>query len=334
MEVYEMIEDQGRRGVETSFFELDDMLNGLQNGEMIIVAARPSMGKAQPLDAGVLTTSGFKRMGDLRLGDQLASVDGDSSQVTGIYPQGQRQVYRMTFADGRSTECCAEHLWRVHCRQWPEPRVLSTARVIELFNASDIETACGSRHSRAISARTSFPLDPWLLGSPGRWDDLGGRIRLSTADEQVLERFRRKWRGNRRHTRRQLRLPHHPARRRDRAGFRASIPIHSSRLAAIGPVEHSAETKFIPPAYQTASTNRACVSSRDCSTLMAGSKGSARCASVQAVSVSPAMLSNSFARSVEPPAISPSVRVTPTSAKSGAASSRMFATSSSPIRPD
>src|SRR2546423_10228578 len=45
MEVYEMLEEKGRRGIATSFFELDDMLNGLQNGEMIIVAARPSMGK-------------------------------------------------------------------------------------------------------------------------------------------------------------------------------------------------------------------------------------------------------------------------------------------------
>ncbi len=31
--------------METGFFELDDMINGLQNGEMIIIAARPSMGK-------------------------------------------------------------------------------------------------------------------------------------------------------------------------------------------------------------------------------------------------------------------------------------------------
>lgn len=44
-EVFEMIESRGQRGVETGFFELDDMMNGLQNGEMIIVAARPSMGK-------------------------------------------------------------------------------------------------------------------------------------------------------------------------------------------------------------------------------------------------------------------------------------------------
>ncbi|MGN6724520.1 MAG: replicative DNA helicase, partial [Tepidisphaeraceae bacterium] len=45
MEVYEMLEGSGRRGLETGFYELDDMLNGLQPGEMIIVAARPSMGK-------------------------------------------------------------------------------------------------------------------------------------------------------------------------------------------------------------------------------------------------------------------------------------------------
>src|SRR4051812_134638 len=44
-EVFEMIENRGQRGLETSFLELDDMLNGLQKGEMIIVAARPSMGK-------------------------------------------------------------------------------------------------------------------------------------------------------------------------------------------------------------------------------------------------------------------------------------------------
>ncbi len=44
-EVFEMLAERGQRGIETGFIELDDMMNGLQNGEMIIVAARPSMGK-------------------------------------------------------------------------------------------------------------------------------------------------------------------------------------------------------------------------------------------------------------------------------------------------
>jgi replicative DNA helicase len=47
-EVYEQLEaSEGRliTGTETGFYELDEMTNGLQKGEMIIIAARPSMGK-------------------------------------------------------------------------------------------------------------------------------------------------------------------------------------------------------------------------------------------------------------------------------------------------
>ena len=44
-EVWEMITGAGQRGVMTQFHDLDEMLNGLQKGEMIIMAARPSMGK-------------------------------------------------------------------------------------------------------------------------------------------------------------------------------------------------------------------------------------------------------------------------------------------------
>ncbi len=47
-QTYERLEAEDGRlltGIETGFFELDEMTNGLQKGEMIIVAARPSMGK-------------------------------------------------------------------------------------------------------------------------------------------------------------------------------------------------------------------------------------------------------------------------------------------------
>src|SRR5688500_1532138 len=191
-EVFEMIENRGHSGLMTGFFEFDDMMNGLQNGELIIVAARPSMGKAQPLDAKVLTSDGFKRMAHLRVGDALASVDGEPSRVEGIYPQGSRQVYRVTFADGRSTECCAEHLWRVHFRQWEEPRVLSTARVIELLqrkryrNRLWVETFAG-----AFGTDENLPLDPWLLGVLLGDGSLGGSsLRFSTGSEEMLHRVK------------------------------------------------------------------------------------------------------------------------------------------------
>ncbi len=189
MQVYEMLEGSGRRGLPTGFYELDDMLNGLQGGEMIIVAARPSMGKAQPLDAKVLTATGFKPMGDLHIGDALASIDGQPSFVAGIYPQGTRQVYRITLADGRSTECCAEHLWRVHFRQWEAPRVLSTAKIMQMLlreryrNRLWIESFGGE-----FGTDESLPVDPWLLGVLLGDGSMGGTsLRFSTGGPEILQ---------------------------------------------------------------------------------------------------------------------------------------------------
>src|SRR4030095_14963861 len=59
-------------GVATGFSDLDKETAGLQPGDLVIVAGRPSMGKAQPLDAKVLATDGWKRMGDVQVGDALA----------------------------------------------------------------------------------------------------------------------------------------------------------------------------------------------------------------------------------------------------------------------
>src|SRR6184192_1489248 len=153
-------------GIATGFEKLDLETSGLQPSDFIIIAGRPSMGKAQPLDAGVKTLMGWKRMGDLRLGDELASVDGRRSLVSGIFPQGARPIYRVTFSDGRSTECTAEHLWRVHYRSWPEARTLSTDRVAEMLRAKRYQNRLWVEAPSGHWGHTEpLPLDPWLLGA-------------------------------------------------------------------------------------------------------------------------------------------------------------------------
>jgi phosphate starvation-inducible protein PhoH and related proteins len=70
-------------------------------------------GRAQPVDERVLTPTGFRPIGELRVGDLVISSDGNPTPVLGVYPQGRKQVYRLTTQDGASTRCCAEHLWHV-----------------------------------------------------------------------------------------------------------------------------------------------------------------------------------------------------------------------------
>lgn len=113
--------------------------------------------EAQPLDALVLTPQGFGRMGDVRVGDRLASIDGRENIVLAIHPQGSKQVYRVTFSDGSSTECCADHLWRIHYTGWQELwRIVDTRKVMQMLamdryrNRLSVEVSRGSlvRRSR------------------------------------------------------------------------------------------------------------------------------------------------------------------------------------------
>ncbi len=178
-------------GVATGFEKLDLETSGFQPSDFIIIAGRPSMGKAQPLDAKVRTTTGWTRMGDLRLGDELASIDGRRSLVSGIFPQGVRPVYRVTFSDGRSTTCTGEHLWRVYYRGWPEPRVLETDHIAALLRKVRY------RHRLWIDAPNgefghsqTLPVDPYVLGALlGDGTLSGNSLRFSTARQEMLDRI-------------------------------------------------------------------------------------------------------------------------------------------------
>ncbi|MEU4803525.1 helicase-related protein [Actinosynnema sp. NPDC023587] len=82
-------------------------MNRLLQGEV-------GSGKAQPLDALVLTPGGFVAMGDLRVGDEVITRDGTPTEVTGVFPQGEREVFRVVLSDGKAVECDLEHLWATH----------------------------------------------------------------------------------------------------------------------------------------------------------------------------------------------------------------------------
>lgn len=78
-----------------------------------IVALQQGLGKAQPLSSVIYTPSGPKLLEDIGLGDYVIGMDGLKKIVRGIYPQGVKKIFEVTFSDGYCTRCCEDHLWSI-----------------------------------------------------------------------------------------------------------------------------------------------------------------------------------------------------------------------------
>src|SRR5438128_6158787 len=91
-------------------------------------------GRAQTLDSLLMTPTGWRRMGDIQVGDMVIGSDGKTTEVLGVYPQGKKPVYRLTMTDGSSAVACAEHLWQVKTmedkRRDKPARILQTQEML------------------------------------------------------------------------------------------------------------------------------------------------------------------------------------------------------------
>jgi replicative DNA helicase len=240
------------RGIPTGFKDLDNVLAGFQRSDLIILAARPSMGKAQPLDANILTVTGWKKMADLKIGDRLASTDGKESEVNGVFPQGKKQIFKLTFSDGRYTEATADHLWKVKYRDWDESRILTTNELIEKLkykryqNRLSIELFTGD-----YGHREHLPISPWVLGlliSEGEFSSM----RFSTASEFVLNRMSTELGDDFRFSRAgkyDYRIAMASA-RKNATGSRALINTLREDLKELGLWGKHSFDKFIPDVYK------------------------------------------------------------------------------------
>lgn len=111
----EVLADDYRNPISTGIPKLDEIMNGgLSKTELAVVVAPFGIGKAQPLTSKILTPNGWVTMGEINIGDEVISRDGKATKVIGVYPQGLRPTYKVTFNDGTETLCDEEHLWAVN----------------------------------------------------------------------------------------------------------------------------------------------------------------------------------------------------------------------------
>ena len=97
------------------------------------------------------------------------------------YPQGKKQVYRVTFRDGSSTECCDEHLWFTTTFN-ERKKHAGAVRTLKYIRQS-LRYGMHFNHAVMRVLPVEFeskpqPIEPWLLGM---W--LGDGVRSKNSSE-------------------------------------------------------------------------------------------------------------------------------------------------------
>lgn len=83
------------------------------HADLTIFGGSRGGGKGGAYDSLVLTPYGFRRMGDLQVGDNVNSIYGSPQKIISITELGNREVYELKFSDGTSAECTDDHLWNI-----------------------------------------------------------------------------------------------------------------------------------------------------------------------------------------------------------------------------
>ncbi|MBD5784681.1 replicative DNA helicase [Cellulosimicrobium terreum] len=122
---------EGMVGVPTGFADLDRLTNGLHPGQMIVLAARPAIGKALALDTPLPTPTGWTTMGDVQVGDELIAADGTPTRVVRTTEvMTGRPCYEVVFDDGTTIVADAWHEWATSLTGSPDDAEVRTTEAI------------------------------------------------------------------------------------------------------------------------------------------------------------------------------------------------------------
>lgn len=80
----------------------------------------------------VYSDGSLRPIGEAQVGDEIIGRDGKKTRIQGVFPQGEKDLYKITFTDGRTIRCCPDHLWTFDIGKNREERV--TIPMSELIN--------------------------------------------------------------------------------------------------------------------------------------------------------------------------------------------------------
>lgn len=140
----------------------------------------------------------WKRHGDLVVGDYVFARDGSPTKVLGVFPQGERDVYRVTFGDGRTLDVSDNHLWAVYPNRRSReegPTIYSTQTLMNKGLVSNLNNGRqGMKYVVPMNQPVQWPtadlpVDPYALGAliaNGCLTDKA--LSISSNDEETVAR--------------------------------------------------------------------------------------------------------------------------------------------------
>ena len=139
---------------------LCDRLHDVMDGkiENIGLSMPPGHAKDLDVDTPVLMASGaYKRLGDIRVGDDVITMHGRAREVLAVHDQGVRPVLRIATANGRVIRPHPDHLFLTP-RGWVKAGELTTNDSLAVVREFEIPDASGRSVDEFIFAgyMTSF----------------------------------------------------------------------------------------------------------------------------------------------------------------------------------
>lgn len=152
----------------------------------------PRMGKGIYNNWLVCTPQGWRPMSSIRVGDYVMAPTGLPVKVTGVFPQGVRELYTITFSDGAETVCDDEHVWSVnsHVRRsrgdaW-QKKTTYEIRTGPLKSSSHYRYYIPMPKAVKYQAK-KLPIDPYTLGVLLGDGYLGGKAVTVTTDLAIVK---------------------------------------------------------------------------------------------------------------------------------------------------
>lgn len=171
------------------------------SADICIFGGSAGGGKAAPLDEPVLTPFGFRKMGDIKVGDLVTGADGKAERVIQIHPQGEMNVYRIKFIDGAETRCTAQHLWlskeahkssKSDTRELGNWRVRDTKTLIEMLKKGKNVLIPMTKPVTYTVGRYGGKIKPYTLGVLlGDGCLSGSSITVTKNDDEIFENISR-----------------------------------------------------------------------------------------------------------------------------------------------